>query len=892
MYVCRRRLAECVGWRDEMREKMKKKIGVFLLLACLMTGQLLGTVSVSADAGMPRIPAFPGAEGGGKYASGGRGGDVYVVTTLEDGGRGSLRYGIETAPETGRTIVFDVGGTIHLKSTLSFKGKKNITIAGQTAPGDGITIAGSDTNISNSENIILRFLCFRVGTENLLNGGDSLDALWGRDNDTFMIDHCSFSWSTDETLSTYRGKNGTVQWCLVSESLTVSGHSKGRHGYGAIWGGDNTVFQYNLLANHTSRNPRIGGGSMSDPTKELSYATLQLSNNVIYNYGYYACYGGGFAYTNFINNYLKPGPGTRENLGQLLITVGEKKKDGGFYVADNIVEGNDRITENNALGIDEDAEGYIAEESYHADAFEEIRMVSAEECYDLVLARAGATYPRRDAVDARVVAQLESDTGFYINTPEEVGGYPMTEVYRSADFDTDQDGLPDEWELAHGLNPSDMSDSAQIPNTSDSSKEDYGYSWIELYCNELVEAVMEADYKAPNPTVSIDLENNAMVAEGNSVTVTAEAAANNGGSIARVEFYRGAELVKTAEEAPFCYTYAGLADGTYSISVRAYDNDGNATQSNTSKLHVNSASGTGLWSSADVGSPAVEGNASLADGILTVKASGKLGKSEGSVSGSVYNDLTTDDFHYVYQELTGDGELVAKLDSYLVVDNHTFNGLMVREALEDNAACVGVGLTMTKIWSDKETTWAAFMVNRAETGTKLQKIDSSVDSASSAEKAGIPVVAGLNFKSGDSFNGVWLKLIRAGDSITGEVSEDGESWQTIGTLTAKLPEKVYIGFAVDAGTAANKIENYATAKFSGIRLTDAQGKEIGEPETSAESVTTEQTVSAPESVTTAVLEQTQESPRPEKGSGLWIGMGVVLLAVCCAGWWFYRKKRH
>ena len=132
--------------------------------------------------------AFPGAEGGGMYATGGRGGDVYVVTNLNDSGEGSLRYGIETAPAAGRTIVFDVGGTIQLESTLTFKQKQNITIAGQTAPGDGITIEGYDTNISDSQNIVIRFVRFRVGSRNLIKGGDSMDALWGRDNDTFMID--------------------------------------------------------------------------------------------------------------------------------------------------------------------------------------------------------------------------------------------------------------------------------------------------------------------------------------------------------------------------------------------------------------------------------------------------------------------------------------------------------------------------------------------------------------------------------------------------------------------------------------------------------------------------------------------------------------------------------
>ena len=287
----------------------------FAMAAFLMASTALipleGLVYVKADTTneTASIVAFPGAEGGGMYASGGRGYDVYVVTNLEDYGvnetpiEGSLRYGIENSTD-GCIIVFNVGGTINLKQTLSFRDKKNITIAGQTAPGDGITLSGYETNISNSENLIIRFVRFRTGSENVYTAGDSMDALWGRDNKTFIIDHCSFSWNTDETLSTYRGADGTVQWCIISESLTVSGHSKGRHGYGGIFGGDNCVFQYNLIANHTSRNPRLGGGTMTDPTKVYSMATVQLSNNYLYNWGYYSCYGGGYTLTNYINNYF------------------------------------------------------------------------------------------------------------------------------------------------------------------------------------------------------------------------------------------------------------------------------------------------------------------------------------------------------------------------------------------------------------------------------------------------------------------------------------------------------------------------------------------------------------------------------------------------------------
>lgn len=776
------------------------------------------------------IPAFPGAEGGGKYASGGRGGDVYVVTNLDDDGEGSLRYGIDNAPAAGRIIVFDIGGTINLKSTLTFKDKSNITIAGQTAPGDGITIAGYDTNISNSQNIIIRFVRFRVGTENLLRGGDSMDALWGRDNDTFILDHCTFSWNTDETLSTYRGKNGTVQWCIISESLTVSGHSKGRHGYGAIWGGDNTVFQYNLLADHTSRNPRIGGGSMTDPTNDRSYATLQVSNNVLYNHGYFACYGGGFAYTNYINNYIKPGPGTRESLADTLITVGENGKDGGFYVNGNILEGNDAITADNSLGIKESASGYISESIYtpseeNPDAFSNVTLRSAADSYDLVLANAGATYPYRDAVDARIVAHVKTDTGAYINVPDEVGGYPARTVTAAEEgrIDTDGDGIPDEWETAHGLNPNDQTDSC-LPASNDKNSANYGYAWIEVYFNELVKDVVVASYEAPNPTVSIDLADNTLADQGTPVTVTATAAANNGGSIAKVEFYNGSELVATVQEAPYSYAYAGLDDGTYNISVRAYDNEGNATQSDPARLHINSTAGTGDWTSTDVGNPGVKGTASLESGVLTVKGAGKLGKSEGSVAGSELNNAASDDFQFVYQKLTGDAELIAHLDSYTAVDNHTFNGLMFRESLDEDAAAVAVGLTMTKIWDGYDTVWTAFMVNRAAKGGSMTEISETIDGSSAAQAAGIPILSNLTFKSGNTFNGTWLKLTRIGDDFTAAVSNDGLVWQTIGRLNVKLPETAYVGFAVEAGKAANDLENYATAKFSDIKVNRAFGK--------------------------------------------------------------------
>ena len=236
-------------------KNIKKPVALALAGAMVFTSMTCPGMSMKTNAA-EKVRAFDTAEGGGQYATGGRGYDTYVVTSLADYAKedkpieGTLRYGIEKFAKDngGAIIVFNVGGLIDLKGNLSFKDIKNVTIAGQTAPGDGVTLSGYQTDISNSENLIIRYMRFRPGAKNVANGSDSMDALWGRDNKLFILDHCSFSWNTDETLSTYRGQDGTVQHCLIYESLTVSGHTKGRHGYGGIFGGDNVLFQYNLMA--------------------------------------------------------------------------------------------------------------------------------------------------------------------------------------------------------------------------------------------------------------------------------------------------------------------------------------------------------------------------------------------------------------------------------------------------------------------------------------------------------------------------------------------------------------------------------------------------------------------------------------------------------------------
>lgn len=254
----------------------------------------------AAEAEVQEAISFPGAEGYGRITTGGRGGDVYHVTTLEDGTQeGTFRWACNKSGT--RTIVFDVSGTIHLTSELRLK-NGNVTIAGQTAPGDGICVAGYPFVIS-APNTIIRYMRFRLGNENVDNHEG--DGLGGMDGQRIMIDHCSVSWSIDECLSVYGSKNITVQWCIVSQSLVNSGHSKGSHGYGGNWGGSGASYHHNLLAHHGSRAPRLGPrpGTQTDER-------MDLRNNVMYNWGGEGCYGGEGMNVNIVNNYYKPGPAT------------------------------------------------------------------------------------------------------------------------------------------------------------------------------------------------------------------------------------------------------------------------------------------------------------------------------------------------------------------------------------------------------------------------------------------------------------------------------------------------------------------------------------------------------------------------------------------------------
>ena len=273
-------------------------------------------VDPGADLGLPLanendgvLRAFPGAEGGGMYVSGGRGGKVCHVTNLNDSGPGSLRAAVEASGK--RIVVFDVAGTIELLSDLRIK-NGNLTIAGQTAPGNGICVSGG-TVVIDADNVIVRYMRFRLGDLN--KGGnlsDGSDTIWGRYRTDIILDHCSMSWSIDECASFYANRNFTMQWCLLTESLRKSAHGKGEHGYGGIWGGRNASFHHNMLANHDSRNARIDHPGIYGSYLSTHRGNVDYRNNVIYNWGSNTTYGGEDGSFNIVNNYYKPGPASKE----------------------------------------------------------------------------------------------------------------------------------------------------------------------------------------------------------------------------------------------------------------------------------------------------------------------------------------------------------------------------------------------------------------------------------------------------------------------------------------------------------------------------------------------------------------------------------------------------
>ncbi len=435
--------------------------------------------------------AFPGAEGFGRNATGGRGGKVIPVTNLNDSGPGSLRAALLTSGA--RIVVFSVSGNIELQSRINIA-NGDLTIAGQTAPGDGICVQNYEIVVAAS-NVIIRFMRFRMG--DLFE--QETDAIWGRYQRNIVLDHCSVSWSIDESASFYANRDFTMQWCIISESLNESFHGKGNHGYGGIWGGDRASFHHNLLAHHNSRNPRFNGGGRSGinngiyPNEHVDYR-----NNVIYNWRDNSAYGGENGQYNIVNNYYKPGPATPSSKNKRIMQVSREDDTsygvgyGKFYIAGNYVHGNATVTADNWSGVDY-ATG-VTEASVKLSAlldFENTTTQSAEKAYETVLAIAGASLAR-DAVDTRIVDEVRNGTATYsgsktgyagiLDSQADAGGWPLLNS-TAPPIDTDNDGMPDAWETEMKLDP--------LTANANGRDLSVAYDNIEVYINSLVKKIVD-----------------------------------------------------------------------------------------------------------------------------------------------------------------------------------------------------------------------------------------------------------------------------------------------------------------------------------------------------------------------------------------------------------------
>jgi hypothetical protein len=418
------------------------------------------------------IPAFPGAWGGGMFASGGRGGKVIAVLNLNDAGPGSLREAVE-APGP-RIVVFRVSGTIDLQSDLVVTHSK-LTIAGQTAPGDGICLKRFPLKINGANDVVVRFLRVRPGDES----GRRHDGIEVRRAENIMIDHCSVSWTIDEAINTWHEtKNLTVQWCLIAEALDRP-FGGDAHGYGASWGGEDCSYHHNLFAHCAGRNPSIAGQAR-DRTINMDHRC-----SVLYNWRHRTCDGKPMQ-VNVVNNYYKPGPATNGNVRRRIVRIDDTQSAYGYpsfwYVEGNAVEGAPSVSADNWQGGIH-FKGKACEADNRRRTPFPVRPVptqDAEEAYALVLRHVGANRPRRDAQDRRIVREVETGTARFgngiIDTPKQVGAWPELKSLAAAP-DADGDGMPDAWETANKLNPNDPADGAM-----DSDKD--GYTNIEEFLNQ------------------------------------------------------------------------------------------------------------------------------------------------------------------------------------------------------------------------------------------------------------------------------------------------------------------------------------------------------------------------------------------------------------------------
>lgn len=723
-------------------KRASKKFGLCILILLMVFSLVPISAPIQATTTEKLVPAFPGAEGYGKYTSGGRGGEVYIVTNLNDSGPGSLR---DAVSKSNRTVVFEVSGNILLDTPLRITGD-HITIAGQTAPGDGITVTNHSTYVEGN-NIIIRYMRFRMGDRT----ESTADALSARNRSDLIIDHSSLSWGIDEVASLYDMKNVTVQNSIIAEALHMTDHDKGRHGFGGIWGA-HTSYINNIIAHNSSRNPRFKGTVREDHEKGLDFR-----NNVIYNWSFYAGYGGNEADVNVVNNYYKYGPDTLIRKRSEMVELPEGVSN--WYVDGNYVYGDPEVTKDNWLGIKDHP---TANRLYEPVETPKVNTRTAEEAFDYVLENAGATLPRRDSIDARVVDSIRNGTGRQINSIDEVGGWAD---FRNAEApqDSNRDGIPDYWAEMHGVDPMD--------NTWAYELTEEGYTNLEVYLNSIVSDGHH------NPEVNItSLSINEIFEEGENIRLLAEATVEDA-SIEKVVFYNKDEVIGETTTNPFEFKWSNAPEGTHYIFARAYSSEGIQTDSEVIPIHVHTTNDITPWSSTDIGEPGISGHSTIYDGKYIVKGDGNITSSEESG-------------HFMYQKISGDFEMTAQILTDTKVAPHNREGVMIRESLETNSPFAMTGISV------RGEGRVGVFYHRETKGDQVDETD--------------PIVGPTT--------PYWVRLTKLGDIVTGYISEDGNDWRYVSSMKFPDVEEVYVGLAVDAANEDNMINNLNRVEFDQVTL--------------------------------------------------------------------------
>lgn len=791
-------------------------------------------------------PAFPTVEGGGYLSQGGREGDVYVVTNLTDSVSdpqpGSFRYGLErrdrkdgnkTAP---RTIVFAVGGTINVDPTAT-KGSRrininsNTTILGQTAPGEGITLAGMSVKF-DGENIIARYLRTRLGA------GYDQDAATATGKN-IVIDHCTFEWGTDETFTAKELVNSSIQYNIIASGLAMvnkngelntdaeinSAESEAKHGMGSLLNGYETSITHNLWAHNGTRNPRLEGGFTYN---NVTYNNkMEFSNNVVYNWGHNSAYGGerGNGEVNYTNNYFKPGPNTLSKVKNFLFDCDSSSKGkSSYYINGNVMDANAEVTTDNTKGFNEINNANIL--TSPVELVNQYIAETANEAYENVLNNVGASY-FRDAQDIRLINDVKTGGGRFINDPVEAGGYE-TEVFTQELADTDSDGIPDNWETAHNLNPNDATDSAKVIEDETSPYD--GYSWIEVYGSDILgewdntnkQVKVGTDVKV----LSINDESGANILNmaATPIETGKKYTVNVDGSAVKYEVYLNDEIV--GENTGKAIEFSTNKEGMFNLAVKAtYSIDNNKTKAFSELIPVvsltNKNNNLKGFTSTDVGAVKTNGIVSYdgKDNTMIMGSTGKIGITAAN------GTKEPDSFLYNYKQVTGDVTITAKVNPLAKLDYYQKAGVMLRSSLDPESEFYMSAVTFVK-GEDYEGT-----LDASGNAVKAKNVRSFARTSDGLGVANGKFVGVALKRLNEEPNYGWVRIVKKDQNVKIYGSNDGEGWTILNEYTTTLPETFYVGFAVDAVQDTHELVRYNAAEFSNISIKTAEsieGKVLGD----------------------------------------------------------------